>query len=108
MNGYQAVPHMSAAPKSQPSRIFVSYKRNADPDEPMAKHVVAALESLGHDVFIDQHMLVGLKWAEEIERQIHRSDFLVVLLTAVSCRSPGLLGEIEKARTCAAETGKPR
>ena len=86
----------------EPKRAFVSYKRGLDPDERMAKRIVAALEGVGHEVFIDQHMLVGEEWAKEIERQIARSDFLVVLLTAASCQNEGVLGEIDKAPKCGA------
>ena len=44
------------------SRIFISYKRGVEPDEPIAGEVYQAL-STDHDVFIDQTMPVGTPWA---------------------------------------------
>ena len=57
-------------------KIFLSYKRNVEPDEPLAREVYAALRTVGHEVFLDQVMLTGIKWAEEIERQIRQMPLL--------------------------------
>ena len=51
--------------KTTPKRIFISYKRDAEPDEPVALQVYQAL-SQQHEVFIDQRMLVGMRWVEFI------------------------------------------
>jgi hypothetical protein len=63
----------------QKARIFISYKRNSNPDESIALQVFRAL-SQQHEVFIDQTMLVGTLWAKRIEAEIHRSDFLITFL----------------------------
>ena len=45
------------------ARIFISYKRNTEPDEPVAKLLYAALLQAGHRVVIDQTMKIGVEWA---------------------------------------------
>lgn len=89
-------------------RIFLSYKRNVEPDESLAHDIVAGLSEAGHPVFIDQRLTVGQRWAEEIENQVRQSDFLIVLLTTESSRSEMVRGEIELARHHAATNGSPR
>jgi hypothetical protein len=90
------------------TRVFLSYKRNVEPDQSLAREVEAALSAAGYAVFIDQRLLVGQAWAEEIERQVKDSDFLVVLLTPESGRSEMVRGEIELARRAAATRSIPR
>jgi AAA-like domain/TIR domain len=90
------------------ARIFLSYKRNVDPDQTLAQEILAGLSKAGHAVFIDQQMVVGQPWARQIEAQVQQSDFLIVFLTAESSRSEMVRGEIELARKCSASTGVPR
>jgi hypothetical protein len=91
----------------RPPRIFISYKRNSDPDEPVALQVYRSLTS-DFDVFIDQTMLVGTRWAEKIEAEIRACDFLIVFLSALSVNSEMVQAEIETAHLVAKETnGRP-
>lgn len=78
------------------SRVFVSYKRDVEPDEPVACEICAALQA-HHDVFIDRNMLVGTLWAERIEQELARSDVLIVLLSARSVQSEMVEHEVELA-----------
>jgi hypothetical protein len=94
--------------QSQTARIFLSYKRNVEPDQTLAHEVEAGLSAAGHAVFIDQRLVVGQAWAEEIERQVQNSHYLVVFLTAESARSEMVRGEIEIARRAAATRSLPR
>jgi hypothetical protein len=89
-------------------RIFISYKRNSDPDEPLAMQLCAALKPV-HDVFIDQEsILVGQDWAKRIEAELGRVDFLVSLLSAESIQSEMVQAEIATAHRIAGErSGKP-
>jgi AAA-like domain/TIR domain len=82
------------------ARIFVSYKRGAEPDESIALEIYRVL-SRQHEVFIDQNMLVGTPWAERIEAELYQSDFLIALLSERSVHSEMLKGEIEKASALA-------
>jgi hypothetical protein len=89
------------------SRIFISYKRGVEPDEPLARAIYQAL-SVEHEVFIDQTMTVGTRWAERIEAEIRQSDFLITLLSAHSVQSEMVVGEVETAHQVAQTGGKPK
>ena len=65
------------------ARIFISYKRNIEPDTPVATAVYEALRQQ-HDVFIDTTIQVGEKWAERIQNAIKESDYLITFLSAHS------------------------
>ena len=78
------------------SRVFISYKRDVEPDEPVAQTICSALQQQ-HEVFIDQKMLVGTPWAERIERELESSDVLIVLLSAHSVQSEMVEHEVELA-----------
>jgi hypothetical protein len=92
--------------KSPPraKRIFISYKRNVEPDEPVALQIFQALKHQ-HQVFIDQTMLVGTRWAEYIEAEIRQADFLIVLLSAQSIHSEMVEAEISLAHDLAKKQG---
>ena len=94
--------------KTQRARIFLSYKRGVSPDEPLALQLFDHL-SKQHDVFIDQNMVVGTHWAERIEAELKRSDFLIVLLSPQSVNSEMVKAEIETAHRLAKEQrGRPK
>jgi hypothetical protein len=88
------------------SSIFISYKRGVLPDEQVALAVFEAL-SQHHDVFIDQTMPVGTHWAERIEAELRRSDFLILFLTKDSINSEMVKGEIETAHHLGKQHGRP-
>ena len=103
-----AIPVDSALLDSQKGkRIFISYKRDVQPDEKIALQIVEAL-SPEHEVFIDQKILVGTSWAKLIEAKIYQCDFLIVLLSEHSVHSEMLETEIRMAHEFAqAQSGKP-
>ena len=78
------------------AKVFVSYKRDVTPDEPVALEIVKAL-SRSHSVFIDQTMLVGTPWAERIKAEIQQSDALIVLLSEPSVQSEMVQSEVAMA-----------
>lgn len=88
------------------SRVFISYKRGIAPDEAVALEVFKVL-SEHHDVFIDQTMPVGTLWAERIEAELRRSDFLITFLTSGSVNSEMVKGEIETAHHLEKQQGRP-
>ncbi|MBI4663007.1 MAG: AAA-like domain-containing protein [Verrucomicrobia bacterium] len=92
----------SAVPKA---RVFISYKRETDPDEKIALAVCEALNKL-HEVFIDQTMLVGEDWTKRIEAELRRADYLITFLSAQSVRSEMVIGEVEKAYRLSKEPGR--
>ena len=89
------------------ARIFISYKRNSQPDEDIAMRAFEVLRAR-HNVFIDQTMLVGTRWAEQIEIELRRADYLLTFLSAQSVLSEMVQGEIELAHRLAKEhSGRP-
>ncbi|MFH7024433.1 MAG: AAA-like domain-containing protein [Heteroscytonema crispum UTEX LB 1556] len=93
--------------ESRVKRVFISYKRDVEPDEPVAVQVFQAL-SQQHQVFIDQRMLVGTSWAERIEIEIRQADFLIIFLSAQSINSEMVEAEISMAHQLAKEqAGRP-
>lgn len=97
--------------KHQPyyqANIFISYKRNLEPDTPLTLRLYEALRSAGHTVFIDQTMKVGVEWAGEIRRQIEASDFMLVLLSEASVHSEMVAKEVEHAHRYYQQTGRAR
>ena len=81
-------------------RIFISYKRDVEPDEKVALQIKQAL-SPQHQVFIDQKILVGTHWAEQIEAEISNCDFMIVLLSEHSVQSEMVETEIRMAHNFA-------
>ncbi|MBV7329325.1 toll/interleukin-1 receptor domain-containing protein [Chloroflexi bacterium TSY] len=88
------------------AQLFISYKRNMEPDEPLALRLHSALEEAGHTVFIDQTLSVGVTWATEIERQIEASDFMLVLLSEASVHSEMVAAEVRYAHKQHQQLGK--
>jgi len=82
------------------ARIFISYKRNVEPDQSVAQQIYQALGSQ-HAVFIDQTMLVGTPWVERITKELHEADFLITLLSAQAVQSEMLQHEIATAHDLA-------
>jgi hypothetical protein len=97
---------VSSAQKTQ--RVFISYKRNARPDEAVAMYLARFLSDQGKQVFIDQKLKVGMDWINEIHDQIAQSDFLVVLLSPESMKSDMVLEEVRFADLQWRDTGRPR
>ncbi len=100
-----------APPQTQTSaktaRIFLSYKRNVAPDQKLALELNQAL-SEKHEVFIDQEMAVGTRWAERIEAELGRCDYLIILLSEQSVLSEMVKAEIETSHRLAAKNnGRP-
>jgi hypothetical protein len=92
----------------QRARIFISYKRSIEPDEPVATAVFEAL-SKQYDVFIDRTMLVGTPWAKRIDEEIARADFLITFLSEHAIQSEMVQAEIETAHRLGKErNGSPK
>lgn len=88
------------------ARIFISYKRNIEPDTPVATAVYEALRQ-HHDVFMDTTIQVGEKWAESIQKAIKESDYLIIFLSENSVHSEMVIAEIETAHHHNKAHGKP-
>ncbi len=76
--------------------VFLSY-RHVEPDQRLAWSIQQSLTNHRLHVFVDTKMLVGTRWAEEIDRQIRAADFFVVLLSKDSILSDMVRREIKLA-----------
>lgn len=88
-----------------PARIFIAYKRGAD--DKLALEMFKYLSRLGHHIFIDRLMVIGTAWAERIEEEVRKADYLIVLLSASSVNSEMIRYEIELAHRLSKENGRP-
>lgn len=84
-------------PGVKPARVFISYKRLADPDQHLADTLYEFLSHSGHQVFMDTTLRAGDAWLEEIDRQLKGSDFLIVLLSQQSADSEMVRAEVTRA-----------
>jgi hypothetical protein len=98
---------LSAAQQPDKARLFICYKRHADPDEGLAVYLHDALTAQGHEVFIDQSMRSGDEWMERIDQEIKASDILVVLLSEASVDSEMVRAEVFRAYEYRKEQGRP-
>jgi len=89
-------------------KVFISYKRNVEPDESLALYLYPFLKEHRHTVFIDQNIKIGVRWGREIQRQIETSDFFLVLLSQASVDSEMVVEEVECAHQRAKAHGHPR
>jgi hypothetical protein len=91
-----------------PKKIMLAYKRGSQPDEALLNFLEINLKELGHSVFIDRHLRIGMEWAKEIERQVVTADALIPLLSAASIQSEMLTYEVQLAfQASEANAGKP-
>lgn len=90
-----------------PVKIFLSYKRNIEPDQSLANYLYRRLIEMGHEVFIDTSMRVGKDWLNEIDRQIQSSDFILMLLSQQSADSEMVQAEVSRAYQYRHKQGKP-
>jgi hypothetical protein len=88
------------------SKVFISYKRNIEPDDRIAQEVYKRL-SEKHDVFIDRGMKIGTNWGLQIEQHIRNSDFFICFISNQSVQSDMVKGEIETAYFLNKEKSKP-
>ena len=87
-------------------KVFISYKRNVEPDEPIALEIFSHL-SKEHDVFIDLKMMVGTKWSKVIKDNLLESDFFISLISVNSIKSDMVSTEIQMAYKNSRAKGTP-
>jgi TIR domain len=76
-------------------KIFVSYSRD---DAAFVAPLRADLAQLGHDVWMDQRLLGGQEWWDEILANIRECDLFVLALSPKSIESDACLLEVRYAR----------
>jgi len=97
----------SSVGATQPVHLFISYKRDVEPDKSLALRLYEALQE-HHNVFIDRAILVGTDWAKRIQAELETCDYLIVLLSEHSVHSEMVEAEIRIVhRRSKAGGGKP-
>ena len=74
-------------------QVFISYA-HANPDQELAAQLAAFLDANGFAVFVDSKIQLGQDWVEQIDTQLRRSDYFVVLLSPVAVKSDMVRREI--------------
>jgi serine/threonine protein kinase len=97
-----------AALAMKPLSMVMLYKRKADADEQLLRVLEERFTGMGHDVFIDRHLKIGVEWAQAIERRIRAADAVIALLSDASAGSEMLEYELETASDEFRKRGKPR
>ena len=93
----------------QKARLFLSYKRDAQPDQKVVDFLLENLSDLGYTLFIDTETLrAGEDWLKRIDQELKESDFLVVLLSPASADSEMVQSEVHRAYEYRKLYGNPR
>ena len=88
------------------ARIFISYG-HLKPDQAVAHELASALDSSGHEVFIDTQIPLGSTWGDLIEERLADVDCLIALVSASSSTNPMVVTEIETAHHLNRINGRP-
>ena len=86
----------------QSVRIFISYKRDVEPDKSLALEIYRTLNE-NYEIVIDQEIPLRNRWLEQIENQLRQSDILIILLSEISVNSEMVAGELEVVHRLAQE-----
>jgi AAA-like domain/TIR domain/Trypsin-like peptidase domain len=92
----------------QKGHIFLSYKRNMQPDQQAVDWLVESLPAQGYTVFIDRTIRMGENWLKRIDEELTKSDYLVVLLSAASADSEMVQSEVQRAYDLRKQNGHPQ
>jgi hypothetical protein len=89
-------------------RVALLHKAHAEPDGRLLQLLQQRLQAQGIGVCSDQHLTVGLAWAQEIESKIRAADAVVILVSSASAQSEMLAYEVEMAHQAAQQQkGRP-
>ena len=77
------------------AKIFVSYSRE---DKSLTEVIVRLLEDLGHLIWWDEHLPLGVTFSEEIEKQIDQADQVAVFWSKSAVKSDWVRAEATAAR----------
>ena len=59
-------------------RLFVSYSHQ---DRQITRNLETLLTSAGHEVWIDNNLITGKSWQQQLKDEIHKADAIVLALT---------------------------
>lgn len=87
--------------------IVILYKRKAQPDDQVLRMLESKFEEMGHKLFIDRHLKIGVEWAKAIEEKIRAADAVIAILSDAAIGSEMLEYELETAFDECRKRGKP-
>lgn len=87
-----SVPGLASQPEPMP-QVFISYA-HANPDQELAAELASFLDANGFVVFVDSNIRLGQNWVEQIDVQLRRSEYFIVLLSPASVESDMVRREI--------------
>lgn len=96
-----------ATPPGERSTIFISYRRNAQPDEALALHLARAL-SQSYTLYFNQARATDSAWVERVHNELAASDFVVVLLSEETVKSEVVATELDMLMTLTEGDGRQR
>lgn len=74
-------------------QIFISYA-HSNPDQELAAELAVFLDANGFGVFVDSKIRLGQDWVEQIDIELRRSEYFIVLLSPVAIKSDMVRREI--------------
>jgi AAA domain-containing protein/TIR domain-containing protein/trypsin-like peptidase len=95
-------------PAQYKGHLFISYKRETQPDLQVMDFLVEGLTRQGYTVFTDTTMRMGENWLERIDNELAQSDYLVVLLSDESADSEMVKSEVYRAYEYRKKNGHPQ
>lgn len=89
-------------------RVFISYKRDADPDERLAQLIFKAFTPQ-HRIFFDQRSITpAADWPRMVDQELRQADVLLAFISGASLKSNMVVEEILRACELAqTQNGRP-
>ena len=88
-------------------KVVILYRRKTQPDDQVLALIESSLTNLGHELFVDRHLKIGVNWAKAIEDKIRAADVVVAIISDASSGSEMLEYELETAYDENKKRGKP-
>ncbi|QKV79937.1 toll/interleukin-1 receptor domain-containing protein [Amycolatopsis sp. Hca4] len=79
-------------------KVFVSYSAGGEAAEVVAKILDRLADGLGpgYDVFVDRSLRLAGKWSRELDDELRRAHYGIVLLSEAAARSDWVLRESDR------------
>ncbi|CAN5466625.1 hypothetical protein BH11ARM1_BH11ARM1_01560 [soil metagenome] len=89
-------------------KVVLLYRRQTEPDGALLRHLERELTRNGYDVFVDQHLKIGVAWAKEIEAKIRAAHYAIALVSSRALESEMIEYELETAQDEFDRSGRPQ
>jgi hypothetical protein len=79
--------------------FFISYTSHSPDDVRLAEFLAVQIRQAGHELFLDKQIGVGVRWSDEIEKNLEACNRFVVLLSEASVTRDMVREEVRRAHT---------